>query len=101
MDGTMITQLVVALLCSNALVELIKWAFERSDKKKTSPERMMLRALGSDRLYILLCDWKHADERPASEWETIENLYAGYKALDGNGEIKKLYEECAEIETTD
>ena len=92
-----ITTIVVAVLGSNALIEFIKWIFERKD----SPERKMLRALGSDRLYILLCEWKHADERPASEWETIDNLYDGYKALKGNGEITKLYDECKVLQTTD
>ena len=92
-----ITTIVVAVLGSNALIEFIKWIFERKD----SPERKMLRALGSDRLYILLCEWKHADERPASEWETIDNLYDGYKALKGNGEITKLYDECKILQTTD
>lgn len=92
-----ITTIVVAVLGSNALIEFIKWIFERKD----SPERKMLRALGSDRLYILLCDWKHNDVRLASEWETIDNLYDGYKALKGNGEISKLYDECKVLQTTD
>lgn len=92
-----VTTIIVAVLGSNALIEFIKWLIERKD----SPERKMLRALGSDRLYVLLCDWKHADERLASEWETIDNLYDGYKSLGGNGEITKLYNECKEIETTD
>ena len=92
-----ITTIVVAVLGSNALIEFIKWIFERRD----SPERKMLRALGSDRLYTLLCDWKHNDVRPASEWETIDNLYDGYKSLKGNGEITKLYDECKVLQSTD
>jgi hypothetical protein len=96
-----ITQAIIALATSQAVIELIKYLIERHDKKKVSPERLMLKALGADRLYVLLCDWKHADVRPASEWETIDNLYTGYKALDGNGEITKLYNECKDIETTD
>jgi hypothetical protein len=96
-----ITQAIIALATSQAVIELIKYLIERHDKKKVSPERLMLKALGADRLYVLLCDWKHADVRPASEWETIDNLYTGYKALDGNGEISKLYDECKDIETTD
>lgn len=96
-----VTQAIIALATSQAFIELIKYLIERHDKKKVSPERLMLKALGADRLYVLLCDWKHADVRPASEWETIDNLYTGYKALDGNGEITKLYNECKDIETTD
>lgn len=96
-----VTQAIIALATSQALIELIKYLIDRHDKKKVSPERLMLKALGADRLYVLLCDWKHADVRPASGWETIDDLYVGYKALEGNGEITKLYNECKDIETTD
>ena len=98
---TLATEIVPAVLGSSALVEFVKYLIDRHDRKKDSPEKKMLRALGSDRLYILLCDWKHADVRLASEWETIDNLYDGYKALGGNGEITKLYEECEKIQSTD
>ena len=100
-----VTQAFVAILTSQAIItsvlELAKYLIDRHDKKKVSPEKLMLKALGADRLYVLLTDWKHADVRPASEWETIDNLYKGYKALEGNGEISKLYDECKDIETTD
>lgn len=95
------TQLIIAVLGADAIFKFIEWLVERLDKKKVSPERMMLRALGSDKLEEKLKKWKHSDERTADEWENIEALYAGYKALGGNGKIKKLFEECAEIETTD
>lgn len=98
---TFISTVVVTIVTSQAVIEFIKFIIERHDRQKDSPERMMLKALGSDRLYALLKDWKHSDDRPASEWETIDNLYKGYKALGGNGEISKLYEECKDIETTD
>lgn len=94
-------EILVAVLSANALFAFIQFLITRHDNKKISPERMILKALASDRLYALLCDWKHTDERLASEWETIENLFQGYKALGGNGEIKKLYDECSEISTTD
>lgn len=92
---------LIAILGGGNLLLFIKFLIERHDAQKVSPEKLMLKALGADRLYTLLCDWKHADERPASEWETIDNLYTGYKALGGNGEITKLYNECKDIETTD
>lgn len=93
--------LLIAILGGGNLLLFVKFLIERWDNRKTTPERMMLKALGGDRLYDLLCAWKHRDSRPASEWATIEDLYNGYRALGGNGEIKKLYEECKEIETTD
>ena len=101
MESSMITAVIVAILGSNALVELIKWVVERRDKKKDTPERIMLRALGEEKLGKLLRKWLHSDERLADDWRIIEALYDGYKALGGNGEIKKLYEEAKQIPTTE
>ena len=89
------------VLGANGAFEFIRFLITRADEKKDTPERKMLKALGEDKLYELLTKWKHADERPASEWAIIESLYDGYKALKGNGEIKKLFNECKDIETTD
>ena len=101
MESSMITAVIVAILGSNALVELIKWIAERRDKKKDTPERIMLRALGEEKLGKLLRKWLHSDERLADDWRIIENLYDGYRALGGNGEIKKLFEEASELKTTE
>lgn len=95
----MVTTIVVAVLGSNALIEFIKWLVERHDN--STPERLALRALCEDRLGILLRAWLHADVRLADDWRIIENLYEGYKALEGNGEIKKLYIEASDLKTTE
>lgn len=99
------SQIIVAIFTSQAVIasaiELIKYLIDRHDKKKVSPERLMLKALGADRLGVLLRDWMHSDIRTAGDWKIIEDLYAGYRALEGNGEIKKLYEEAKEIPTTE
>lgn len=94
-------QLIAIVLGSNALFEFIKWLVDRKDAKKESPERIMLRALGEEKLGKMLRKWLHADVRLADDWRIIENLYNGYKALGGNGEIKKLYEEAKQIPTTE
>lgn len=95
----MVVTIVVAVLGSNALIEFIKWIVERHDNN--TPERLALRALCEDRLGILLRAWLHADVRLADDWRIIENLYEGYKALEGNGEIKKLYLEASDLKTTE
>lgn len=95
----MATTIVVAVLGSSALVEFIKWIAERHDNN--TPERLALRALCEDRLGILLRAWLHEDVRLADDWRIIENLYEGYKALEGNGEIRKLYEEASDLKTTE
>ena len=97
----LITTVVVAVLGSNALIELIKYLIERHDKKDDSPERIALRALCEDRLGVLLRDWLHSDVRLADDWRIIDNLYAGYTACDGNGEIRILYKEASDIKTTE
>lgn len=97
----MFSQIFIAILGAEAVFKFIEYLIDRHDRKKVSPERLMLKALGADRLGVLLREWMHKDERPASEWEIIDNLYAGYKALEGNGEITKLYNEAKEIKTTE
>lgn len=99
--NNLIIPIVTAVLGANALFSFIQFLITRADQNKESPERLMLRALGSDRLYILLTSWKHETGGTASEWETIEYLFKGYSALGGNGEIRKLYEECQKIPTKD
>ena len=100
MQATLL-QLVAIVLGSNALFELIKYLIERHDKKNESPERIALRALCEDRLDQMLHEWLHSDTRKADTWRIIENLYTGYHQLDGNGEIKKLYEEASDLKTTE
>lgn len=101
MTADLIVQLIVVVLGSNALFEFIRWAVDRHDRKAESPEKITLRALAEDRLGIKLREWLHSDERLADDWRIIDNLYEGYTALGGNGEIKKLYEEAAELHTTE
>lgn len=101
MKAEYVIQLVAVVLGSNVIFEFIKWGVERHDRKKENPERVALRALCEDRLGTLLREWLHADERLADDWRIIDNLYAGYTGLDGNGEIKKLYKEASELHTTE
>lgn len=101
MDATLVVQLVGIVLGSNVIFEFIKWIVERFDMKKQSPERLMLKALGEEKLGKLLRKWMHSDVRLADDWRIIEALYEGYTALGGNGEIKKLYEEAKNIPTTE
>lgn len=98
MDATVST-IIIAVLGSNVLVKLIEIIAERIGNE--TPEKIALRALCEDRLGILLRDWLHSDTRLADDWRIIENLYNGYHALDGNGEIKKLYEEASDLKTTE
>ena len=84
------------VLSSQTVVELVKQLFKRD-----TPERKLLKAIGGDVLYKWLCDWKHNSGGTAAKWSDIEQAYDGYTSLGGNGEIKKLFEECAKIPSTD
>lgn len=94
-------QLVIAVFGANALFTFVQFLIERHDKKQDTPEKTALRALCEDRLGVLLRDWLHSDTRLAGDWRIISNLYDGYTALEGNGEIKVLYKEASEIKTTE
>lgn len=98
---TIAQSIILGMLASNGLFAFITFLVSRHDQKKETPERIMLKALGADRLGVLLRDWMHNDVRPASEWKTISDLYDGYIALGGNSEIKKLYQEAKDIPTTE
>ncbi len=102
MNTEMIWKLVIAIVTANAaIIGFIQYLIDRHDRKKVTPERMMLRALGEEKLGKMLRKWMHSDARLADDWRIIENLYEGYRALGGNGEIKKLYEEAERIPTTE
>ena len=98
---TIAQSIILGMLASNGLFAFITFLISRHDQKKETPERIMLKALGADRLGVLLRDWMHSDIRLASDWKTIEDLYNGYIALGGNSAIKKLYEEAQDIPTTE
>ena len=98
---TIAQSIILGMLASNGLFAFITFLISRHDQKKETPEKVMLKALGADRLGVLLRDWMHSDIRLASEWKTIEDLYDGYIALGGNSEIKKLYQEAQDIPTTE
>ena len=96
---TTAVDVLAIVLGSNLVLEITREIIKQV--KKDSPEQIALRALCEDRLGVLLRGWLHEDVRLADDWRIIENLYEGYTALEGNGEIRKLYQEASEIKTTE
>lgn len=96
---TQVVELIAIVLGSNVVAEIVKELIKAM--KKESPEQIAIRALCEDRLGILLRKWLHSDVRLADDWRIIENLYTGYTALEGNGEIRKLYLEASDLKTTE
>ena len=99
----MLTQIIMAVIGSQALIEFIKWIVERHDKKKNSPEKQALLALCSERLESLLHKWIRADaeDRSVARWASIKSLYKAYKDLGGNGEIEELFNLATEMKPTE
>lgn len=98
---------VLGVLGTGNILLFVQFLIDRRDKKKekdevkNNPINIAVRALCEDRLGVLLREWLHADVRLADDWRIIESLYEGYKALEGNGEIKKLFKEAEELKTTE
>lgn len=101
---------VLGVLGTGNILLFVQFLITRHDNKveelkkeedKNSPIHLAVRALCEDRLGVLLKEWLHADVRTATEWKTITALYKGYKALDGNDGIDKLYQDASEIATTE
>ena len=65
---TIAQTILLGMLASNGLFAFITFLISRHDQKKETPERIMLKALGADRLGVLFRDWMHSDIRLASEW---------------------------------
>jgi hypothetical protein len=93
------TELIAIVLGSNLVAEIVREIIKAL--KKESPEQIALRALCERELDQMLHAWLHSDVRTADDWRIIDNLYTGYRGLEGNGEIKKLYEEASDLKTTE
>lgn len=79
----------------------LEFLIKRHDERKDTPEKRALKNILARNLLFDLRDWLHADKRTAEEWQIIHDNYESYKELGGNGKIKKLYSECADIPTTE
>ena len=97
---SVINSVVIAVL-GGGFFAFIEFLIKRHDEQKDTPEKRALKNILARDLLIDLRDWLHADDRPAEDWEIIHNEYESYKELGGNGKIKKLYEECVSIPTTE
>lgn len=97
------TEIIVAVLGADALFRFIEFLIKRHDQKKNkvTPEQKAIRNILARDLMIDMKEWLHADVRSADDWEIIHNNFESYTELGGNGKIKKLYEECASLSTTE
>ena len=101
----MVTEIVVAVLASNALLGFIQFLITRHDARKKNPDieniKGALMSILAERLSKELTKWKHADERTANQWNIICAQYKYYRLFGGNSGVEKLFEECEQIPTTE
>lgn len=103
MDIMTIAQTItLGILASNGLFVFIQYLITRHDDKKkeeqTSPIKVALLALCSERLESLLHKWLKGNlDMTAARWAAIDNLYKAYISLGGNGEIRALYDIAKEV----
>ena len=99
------TTIVIAILASNALFGFIQFMITRHDQRKKNPDieniKGALMSILAERLTKELTKWKHSDERTANQWNIICSQYKYYRLFGGNSGVEKLFEECAEIPTTE
>lgn len=103
---TIAQTILLGILASNALFTFIQFLITRHDNKKqemqSSPIKVALLALCSERLESLLHKWLKGDlDMTVARWAAIEKLYKAYIALGGNGEIRALYDIAKEIKPTE
>lgn len=99
---TIAQTVLLGILASNALFTFIQFLITRHDNRKkeeqSSPIKIALLALCSERLESLLHKWLKGDlDMTVARWAAIEKLYKAYIALGGNGEIRALYEIAKEV----
>lgn len=99
---TIAQTVLLGILASNALFTFIQFLITRHDNRKkeeqSSPIKVALLALCSERLESLLHKWLKGNlDMTAARWAAIDNLYKAYTSLGGNGEIKALYDIAKEV----
>ena len=88
-----VTNYGMELVCT-ALAGCVAWLF-----RQAVAYRAGMRALLRDRIIDRCNHYLTQDEIPVYGMENIENMYAAYSAIGGNGAAKKLVEEVRELPT--
>lgn len=91
MDWTLI---VVAVLGSNALVELVKWLTTR---KKPKPSDKLLVALAQDRIVYVGSACISKGSISKNQLSVLTSIYNPYKEMDGDGLADSIMERCSRL----
>jgi len=96
MDIEMVIQLIAIILGSNWVGTMLMEVYRHKKKKKT-PAEIILKSLSRSHLLQCAAKYKAQGYIDAEEYDGIFEEYHAYVDLDGNGRVKREYEEGGEI----
>ena len=95
------TQVIIAVIGSNALFAFLQFLISRHDKKKEKQSGMrdMILGLGHDKLLYLTDKFAERGGITQKERRNLKYLYDPYIGLGGNGDCQIGYETCEKLPT--
>ena len=99
------SQVIVAIIGSNALFAFIQFLINRHDRKKekqsneTKGMRDMILGLGHDKLLYLTDKFAERGGITQKERRNLKYLYDPYTRLGGNGDCEIGYKTCEKLQT--
>ena len=99
------TQIIAAVIGSNALFAFLQFMISRHDKKKEKQSdeakgmRDMILGLGHDKLLYLTDKFAERGGITQKERRNLKYLYDPYVRLGGNGDCEVGYETCEKLQT--
>lgn len=99
------SQIIIAVIGSNALFTFIQFLINRADKKKekqsdeTKGMRDMILGLGHDKILYLTDKFAERGGITQKERRNLKYLYDPYIRLGGNGDCQIGYETCEKLKT--
>ena len=93
---TVVASVVCAIFASGGFWQFLQMKIQKKHpltKAAIKPLEKAILAILRDRLLYLLTTHAEDESLEADEFENLNSLYEAYTALDGNGTIKRLYEQ--------
>ena len=97
------TQIILAIIGSNALFAFIQFLISRSDKKKNhisqndKNQSDMILGLGHDKILFLTDKFVQRGVITIKEKRNLDYLYKPYEKMGGNGDCKIGYDACQKL----
>lgn len=99
------SQVIIAIIGSNALFEFIRFLINRFDRKKAvlsdheQAQNDMIIGLGHDKLLYLTDKFVQRGGITLKERRNLDYIYKPYRAAGGNGDCQIGYEACEKLPT--